>query len=79
MAGPCGLQQKTEDRLLQAVEAEHTRLTLLAAQEGKPLTQELLHELRNQAILSAPVHVERTMRLIQQQLRSSLVKEADEK
>jgi hypothetical protein len=24
------LQQKTEDRLLQAVEAEHTRLTLLA-------------------------------------------------
>jgi hypothetical protein len=32
------LQQKTEDRLWQAVEAEHTRLTLLAAQQGKPLT-----------------------------------------
>ena len=62
------LEQINEDRLLQTVEAEHTRLILLAAQQGKPLTQELMKELREKAILSAPILMERTMPLVQQQL-----------
>lgn len=31
------LHSLTDNRLLQAVEAEHTRLALLAAQQSKPL------------------------------------------
>jgi hypothetical protein len=57
----------TDDRLLQTVEAEHTRLALLAAQQGKPLNQATLRDLRSQAILNAPPLVEQTVRLLRQQ------------
>ena len=56
-----------ESSLLQTVEAEHTRLALLAAQQGKPLNATTLRELRSQAILIAPVLVEQTIRLLKQQ------------
>jgi hypothetical protein len=59
-------QSDTEDRLLQTVEAEHTRLVLVAAQQGKPLSAATLRELRLQAILNAPVLVEQTIRLLKQ-------------
>jgi hypothetical protein len=61
------LRSVTEDRLLQTVEAEHTRLALLAARQGKPLNQATLRELRSQAILNAPALVEQTVRLLRQQ------------
>jgi hypothetical protein len=61
------LHSVTDDRLFQAVEAEHTRLALLAAQQGKPLNATTLHELRSHAILHAPVLVEQTIRLLKQQ------------
>jgi hypothetical protein len=61
------LHTVTDDRLFQAVEAEHTRLALLAAQQGKPLNAGMLHELRTQAILNAPVLVEQTIRILKQQ------------
>jgi len=56
----------TDDRLLQTVEAEHTRLALLTAQQGKPLNQATLRELRSQAIVNAPPLVEQTIRLLRQ-------------
>ncbi len=62
-----GLNSLSEDRLFQAVEAEHTRLTLLAAQQGKPLNATTLRELRSQAILNAPALVEQTIRILKQQ------------
>lgn len=61
------LHSITDDRLLQAIEAEHTRLALLAAQQGKPLNQATMRELRSQAILNAPALVEQTVRLLRQQ------------
>ena len=61
------LNSITDDRLFQAVEAEHTRLALLAAQQGKPLNQGTLRDLRTQAILNAPALVEQTGRLLRQQ------------
>ena len=61
------LHSVTDDRLFQAVEAEHTRLALLAAQQGKPLNQATLRDLRSQAILNAPALVEQTVRLLRQQ------------
>ncbi|MGI8960539.1 MAG: hypothetical protein ACR2IV_12390 [Bryobacteraceae bacterium] len=61
------LHSITEDRVLQAIEAEHTRLALLAAQQGKPLNAATLRELRTQAILNAPVLVEQTVRILKQQ------------
>jgi hypothetical protein len=61
------LQSVNEHDLLQAVEAEHTRLTLLAAQQGKPLNAAMLRELRSQAILNAPVLIEQTLRILKQQ------------
>ena len=60
-------RSSTDDRLLQTVEAEHTRLALLAAQQGKPLNQATLRELRSQAILNAPTLVEQTVRILKQQ------------
>lgn len=51
---------------LQTVEAEHTRLVILAAQQGQKLTPELLKELRNKAILSGPVMAANALRLIRQ-------------
>ena len=56
-----------ESTMLQTVEAEHTRLTLIAAQQGKPLNAATLRELRSQAILNAPVLVEQTIRILKQQ------------
>jgi hypothetical protein len=61
------LHSITEDRVLQTIEAEHTRLALLAAQQGKPLNAATLRELRTQAILNAPVLVEQTVRILKQQ------------
>jgi hypothetical protein len=61
------LHSLTDDRLLQTVEAEHTRLALLAAQQGKPLNVATLRELRTQAILNAPMLVEQTIRILKQQ------------
>jgi hypothetical protein len=61
------LHSLTDDRLLQTVEAEHTRLALLAAQQGKPLNATTLRELRTQAIVNAPALVEQTMRILKQQ------------
>jgi hypothetical protein len=61
------LQSITDDRLFQTVEAEHTRLALLAAQQGKPLSTATLRELRTQAILNAPALVEQTIRILKQQ------------
>jgi len=60
------LRSVTDDRLFQTVEAEHTRLALLTAQQGKPLNQATLRELRSQAIVNAPVLVEQTIRLLRQ-------------
>ena len=60
------LQSVNEYSLLQTVEAEHTRLVLLAAQQGKPLNATTLRELRSQAILNAPVLVEQTLRILKQ-------------
>ena len=60
------LRTVTDDRLFQTVEAEHTRLALLTAQQGKPLNQATLRELRSQAIVNAPVLVEQTIRLLRQ-------------
>ena len=60
------LQSVNEYSLLQTVEAEHTRLVLLAAQQGKPLNATTLRELRSQAILNAPVLVEQTLRMLKQ-------------
>ncbi len=65
------LHSLTDDRLLQTVEAEHTRLALLAAQQGKPLNATTLRELRTQAILNAPALVEQTIRLLKQQRNGS--------
>src|SRR5262245_28645534 len=61
------LHTVTDDRLFQAVEAEHTRLALLAAQQGKPLNAATLHDLRLQAIVNAPMLVEKTIRILKQQ------------
>jgi len=61
------LRNISESDLLPSVEAEHTRLTLLAAQQGKPLNATMLRELRSQAILNAPVLVEQTIRILKQQ------------
>jgi hypothetical protein len=61
------LHSVTDDRLFQAVEAEHTRLVLLAAQQGKALNAATLRDLRSQAILNAPVLVEQTIRILTQQ------------
>jgi hypothetical protein len=61
------LQSVNEQSLLQAVEAEHTRLVLIAAQQGKPLTAATLRELRSQAIANAPANVDHTLRLLKQQ------------
>ena len=61
------LQSVNEQSLLQAVEAEHTRLVLIAAQQGKALNATTLRELRSQAILNAPALVEQTSRLLKQQ------------
>jgi hypothetical protein len=61
------LHSVTDDRLLHSVEAEHTRLALLAAQQGKPLNGTMLRELRSQAILNAPALVEQTIRILKQQ------------
>lgn len=61
------LQSVNEQSLLQAVEAEHTRLVLIAAQQGKALNGTTLRELRSQAILNAPTLVEQTMRILRQQ------------
>ena len=61
------LHSVTEDRLFQTVEAEHTRLALLAAQQGKPLNAATLRELRSQAIVNAPALVEQTIRILKQQ------------
>lgn len=61
------LHSLTDDRLLQTVEAEHTRLALLAAQQGKPLSATTLRDLRAQAILNAPSLVEQTVRILKQQ------------
>ena len=66
------LQSVNEQSLLQAVEAEHTRLVLIAAQQGKPLNATTLRELRSQAILTAPALVEQTSRLLKQQRNGSL-------
>ena len=60
------LRSVNEQTLLQTVEAEHTRLALLTAQQGKPLNPATLHELRNQAILRAPALVEQAIRLLRQ-------------
>ena len=60
-------RSSTDDRLLQTVEAEHTRLALLAAQQGKPLNAATLRDLRTQAILQAPALVEQTIRILRQQ------------
>jgi hypothetical protein len=49
------------------VEAEHTRLVLIAAQQGKALNATTLRELRSQAILNAPTLVEQTIRILKQQ------------
>jgi hypothetical protein len=56
----------TEDRLLRAVEAEHTRLVILAAQQGQKLTPELITNLRDKATLGASAQVQRTVRLLKQ-------------
>jgi hypothetical protein len=61
------LDAATDDRLFQAVEAEHTRLVLIAAQQGKALNAMTLRELRSQAILNAPALVEQTIRILKQQ------------
>jgi hypothetical protein len=61
------LHGATDDRLFQAVEAEHTRLVLIAAQQGKALNVATLRELRSQAILNAPALVEQTIRILKQQ------------
>src|SRR6478672_6724760 len=61
------LQTISESSLLQSIEAEHTRLALLAAQQGKPLNAASLRELRTQAILNAPVLAEQTVRILKQQ------------
>ena len=61
------LQSVNEYSLLQTVEAEHTRLVLLAAQQGKPLNATTLRELRSQAILNAPMLIEQTSRMLKQQ------------
>lgn len=61
------LQSVNEQSLLQAVEAEHTRLVLIAAQQGKALNSTTLRELRSQAILNAPALVEQTIRILKQQ------------
>ena len=61
------LQPLNDHNLIQTVEAEHTRLALLAAQQGKPLNQATLRDLRSQAILNAPALVEQTVRLLRQQ------------
>ena len=60
------LQPLSVLNLIQTVEAEHTRLALLTAQQGKPLNQTTLRELRSQAIVNAPVLVEQTIRLLRQ-------------
>jgi hypothetical protein len=61
------LQYGGESDLLHTVEAEHTRLTLLAAQQGRPLNAATLRDLRTQAILQAPALVEQALRLLRQQ------------
>ncbi len=61
------LQSVNEQSLLQAVEAEHTRLVLIAAQQGKALNATTLREFRSQAILNAPALVEQTVRILKQQ------------
>jgi hypothetical protein len=61
------LHAVTDDRLFYAFEAEHTRLALLAAQQGKALNATTLRDLRSQAILNAPALVEQTIRVLKQQ------------
>jgi hypothetical protein len=51
---------------LQAVEAEHTRLVILAAQQGQKLTPELITNLRDKATVGASAQVQRTLRLLRQ-------------
>jgi hypothetical protein len=53
--------------LLQTVEAEHTRLVILAAQRGQELTPLLLRSLRDEAVVRAPALLENTVRLLKQQ------------
>ena len=65
------LQSVNEQSLLQAVEAEHTRLVLIAAQQGKALNATTVRELRSQAIVNAPALVEQTARLLKQQRNGS--------
>jgi hypothetical protein len=60
------LEQRQAQTLLQTVEAEHTRLILVAAQQQKRLSEDLIKELRDQAILAAPSMVEKTVRLLEQ-------------
>lgn len=55
-----------ESNLLQAVEAEHTRVVILAAQQGQQLTPQLLKSLRAEVIVRAPALVENTLRLLKQ-------------
>jgi hypothetical protein len=56
----------TEDQLLRTVEAEHTRLMLLTAQQGKELNAKAVRDLRSQAITTARGLVEQTLRLVRQ-------------
>jgi hypothetical protein len=53
--------------LLQTVEAENTRLVILAAQRGQELTPQLLKSFRAEAIVRAPALLENTLRLLKQQ------------
>jgi hypothetical protein len=59
-------QEITEDRLLRTVEAEHTRLLILTAQQGKDLNASTVRELRAKATTSARALVEQTLRLVRQ-------------
>jgi hypothetical protein len=60
------LEVANESNLLQTVEAEHTRVVILAAQQGQQLTPQLLKSLRAEAIVRAPALVENTLRLLKQ-------------
>jgi hypothetical protein len=67
------LESKNESNLLQAVEAEHTRVVILAAQQGQTLTPQLLKSLRAEAIVRAPALVENTLRLLKQRSLSDAI------
>ncbi len=60
------LRSVTGERVFKTIEAEHTRLVILAAQQGKELTPELLRNLRHEAVAKAPTIVEQTIRLLKQ-------------